>query len=126
MSEFKNPFLPGGKFYNPKITDASKVTDTSHLSKFEDFVLGQGEFPKNVETEGTVYFYSSDGNLIGKGYNTDNISKVYLISDSKLTEFNESFQILTKGTYSEIYQKTVNKYHTKETFTQVLIKNWYC
>ena len=33
MSNYKNPFSKGGKFYNPRITDTSRVTDASDVTE---------------------------------------------------------------------------------------------
>jgi len=94
------------KWYNP---------ETANENEDENFE------EQNQTTDGTVYFYSSDGTLLGRGYNTENISQVCLVPDEKLTEFKENFQNLKDGTYSTIYKKNVKEYYTKETYTQRLI-----
>lgn len=36
MSNYKNPFEPGGKFYNPRITDGSKVTEPRIMPRWTE------------------------------------------------------------------------------------------
>ncbi len=62
MSNYKNPFSKGGKFYNPRITDASRVIDASKVTKPR--IMPRWAEQKQQPTLGTKFYDINTGKLI--------------------------------------------------------------
>ncbi len=58
MFHYKNPFEPGGKFYNPRITDASKVTEPRIMPRWAE------ESNQQQNIKGTKFYDINTGELI--------------------------------------------------------------
>ncbi len=95
MSEYKNPFEPGGKFYNPRITDASRVTEPRIMPRWAE--ERQEERQEEQEHKTKTKFYDKDSGML-------------------LEEFDDSPNIcyaIDKNEYNELKEKRNNSYAGK-------------
>lgn len=83
MSNYKNPFVPGGKFYNSRITDGSKVTEPRIMPRWAE----QTEQQQN--TIGTKFYDINTGEFIEQV--EDNITQIISIEKTKYIEYSEKY-----------------------------------
>ncbi len=97
MLEYKNPFEPGGKFYNPRITDASRVTEPRIMPRWAE---GE-EKEKESGNIGTKFYDVDTGTLIEQ---VDD-DKTQIISITRKKYFNYQEEYLTSLGIVSYYYK---------------------
>ncbi len=99
MSNYKNPFEPGGAFYNPRITDASKVIKPRIMP---DWVVEK----QQQSTIGTEFYDINTGKFIEQA--DDGETQIIFIEKAKHTEYSEKcsnypFEFLRKPIFFTHY-----------------------
>ncbi len=87
MSEYKNPFEPGGKFYNRRITDASRVTEPRIMPRWVE--KEEKEKEKESGNIGTKFYDIDTGEFIEQI--DDGTDRVVGINEEEYTKLKEEF-----------------------------------
>jgi hypothetical protein len=95
MSNYKNPFEPGGKFYNPRITDGSKVTEPRIMPRWaEQFSPQNTRFGGNAQRLVEKYAIRQY-NRFGRQINTRHYNQQFADIYNELQTAPENFHITT-------------------------------